>query len=174
MNKRAQTGPAVEALRVRRASIADLDVIEHNINSVCKEDIFLVSSFFVMPKHWRRILSSGGELNNDLIVVADVDGRVVGHGRMFSLADTSAHVADLGMAIIAGFRNLHIGSRMIAYMLDWARQKRLHKITLGVLASNARAIHVYEKFGFVVEGVLAQQHRIGEQIIDKILMARFL
>lgn len=162
------------APRIRKATTADLDTIERNINAVCREGIYLVPSQFTIPERWRKILAAGGELDNDLIVVAEVDGRVVGHGRMFTTDGTSAHVADLGMALIAEFRDQGIGSRMIAYMLDWAGQKGLRKVTLGVFASNARAIHVYEKFGFTVEGVLRQQHRIGEEYVDEILMARFL
>ena len=51
---------------------------------------------------------------------------------------------------------------MIAHMLDWARQKELRKVTLGVFASNKRAIHVYEKFGSAVEGVLAEQQYVDD------------
>jgi len=36
------------ALRIRQATIADLDVIERNINAVCNEGIYLVPSYFVM------------------------------------------------------------------------------------------------------------------------------
>jgi len=164
----------VSALHIRKAIVADRDAIERNINAVCREGIYLVPSRFVMPPRWRKILAAGGELDNDLIVVAEVDGRVVGHGRMFTTPGTSAHVAELGMAIIAEFRDQGTGSQIVSYMLDWARQKELRKVTLGVFASNKRAIHVYEKFGFTVEGVLTQQHRVDEQYVDEIMMARFL
>ena len=172
VDKPASSGREYSSLH--KATIADLDAIERNINAVCREGIYLVPFRFTMPERWRKILTAGGELDNALIVVAEVDGRVVGHGRMFTTAGTSAHVADLGMALIAEFRDKGIGSQMIAYMLDWARQKGLRKATLGVFATNKRAIHVYEKFGFTVEGVLTQQHRIGGQYVDEILMARFL
>jgi len=159
---------------IRKATTADRDAIELNINAVCKEGIYLVPSHFIMPERWRKILAAGGELDNDLITVAEVGDQVVGHGRMFTMPGTSAHVADLGMAIIARYRNQGIGSQMLAYLLDWARRKGLHKVTLGVFANNKRAIHIYEKIGFTVEGVLRQQHRIGGHYVDEILMARFL
>ena len=172
VDKPASSGREYSSLH--KATIADLDAIERNINAVCKEGIYLVTSRFVMPPRWRRILAAGGELDNGLIIVAEVEGRVVGHGRTFTTAGTCAHVADLGMALIAEFRDQGIGSQMVAYMLDWARQTGLRKVTLGVFASNERAIHVYQKFGFTVEGVLAQQHRIVEQYVDEIMLARFL
>jgi len=164
----------VGALHIRKASIVDLGAIERNISAVCEEGMYLVPSRFVMPERWRKILVAGGELGNDLIAVAEVDDRVVGHGRMFTTSGTSAHVADLGMALIIEYRNRGIGTQMITYLLDWTRCKGLHKITLGVFASNRQAIHVYEKFGFTVEGVLKEQHRIAGKYVDEILMARFL
>jgi RimJ/RimL family protein N-acetyltransferase len=159
---------------IRKATSADRDVIEHNINTVCREGIYLVPSHFSVPPRWRNILAAGGELDNDLIIVAEVNGHIVGHGRAFTTPGTCAHVVDLGMALIAEFRDQGIGSRMIAHMLDWARQKGLRKVTLGVFATNERAIHVYEKFGFTVEGMLKEQHRIGDRYVDEILMAKLL
>lgn len=174
VDKEDQTVPGFCTLCICKATVADLRVIEHNVDTVCREGIYLVPSRFILPQSWRKILVAGGELDNDLIIVAEVKGRVVGHGRMFTTAGTSAHVADLGMALIPGFRDQGIGSRMVTYMLHWARQKGLRKVTLGVFASNKRAIHVYEKFGFAVEGVLAEQHDVDGQYVDELLMAKFL
>ena len=50
----------------------------------------------------------------------------------------------------------------------------MEKWPLGVFASNKRAIHGYEKFGFAVEGVLAEQHDVDGQYVDELLMAKFL
>ncbi len=48
-----------------------------------------------------------------------------------------------------------IGSFAVNAMLDHAfRNLNLHRVELRALTTNARAIHVYEKAGFVKEGVL--------------------
>lgn len=48
-----------------------------------------------------------------------------------------------------------MGSFAVSAMLDHAfRNLNLHRVELRVLPTNARAIHVYEKAGFVKEGVL--------------------
>jgi RimJ/RimL family protein N-acetyltransferase len=127
-----------------------------------------------MPPRWRAILSAGGERDRNLIIVAAAEGAIVGHGRAFTTAGTCAHVADLALALIAEYRDRGIGSRMMAYMIDWARAQGLRKLTLGVFATNARARHVYEKFGFGVEGMLSAQHLIRGAYLDEILMAKFL
>ncbi len=66
--------------RIRKATTADCDAIERNVNAVCQEGIYLVPSRFVTPPIWRKILAVGGELDDDLIVVAEVNTRVVGQG----------------------------------------------------------------------------------------------
>ena len=59
----------------------------------------------------------------------------------------------LGMSVHQVERNRGIGSALMAYAIDWARASGvLTRIELYVYASNARAIHLYEKFGFQLEG----------------------
>ena len=49
----------------------------------------------------------------------------------------------------------------------------LRKVSLGVFPDNERAIAVYERRGFVREGVRRQQYRSGDEFRDEVLMAWF-
>lgn len=50
-------------------------------------------------------------------------------------------------------RDCGIGTCIIEVVLDWARENPvIEGVGLGVVDSNARAIHVYEKLGFKEEG----------------------
>jgi len=50
-------------------------------------------------------------------------------------------------------------------------QLGLHRVSLQVYAFNPRARHVYEKVGFIVEGVLREELRYSGQWIDAIMMS---
>jgi ribosomal-protein-alanine N-acetyltransferase len=50
-------------------------------------------------------------------------------------------------------RNKGIGTGLLQYMIDQGQKDGLCAYTLEVRVSNARAIHVYEKLGFVSEGI---------------------
>jgi RimJ/RimL family protein N-acetyltransferase len=50
-------------------------------------------------------------------------------------------------------------------------QLSLHRISLDVHAFNPRARRVYEKVGFVAEGVLREEHRWADQRIDVTIMS---
>ena len=59
------------------------------------------------------------------------------------------------------------GSRMEALALDYAFEElRLYKLYCEVLAFNAPVIKLHKKFGFIVEGVLREQHKHDGEFTD--------
>lgn len=105
-------------------------------------------------------------------VVAVVGGEVVGwcdirrHSR-----PTAAHRGTLGMGIIPGYRDKGLGTRLISATLEAARELGLHRVELDVHADNPRAIALYEKVGFVREGIARDAVKIDGRFIDAIQMA---
>lgn len=59
------------------------------------------------------------------------------------------------------------GSRMEFLALDYAfGPLGLHKLECEVLAFNSAVIGLHQKFGFLVEGVLRQHHKVGDEFVD--------
>ena len=89
----------------------------------------------------------------DHYLVAETGGRVVGTLSIHRRKDRLAHVAGLGMAVHDDYHNQGIGTALMEAAMDlvdnWINLKRLE---LDVFTDNQRAIHLYEKFGFVIEG----------------------
>jgi RimJ/RimL family protein N-acetyltransferase len=59
------------------------------------------------------------------------------------------------------------------YTLKWCQSHNLHKLCLTVFASNEIAKGLYEKAGFVIEGVQKDQVYIDNSFDDEIFMAYF-
>jgi RimJ/RimL family protein N-acetyltransferase len=80
--------------------------------------------------------------------------------------------AELGIRIGAeGERGQGIGGRAVALVLDYAwNSLNLHRVSLTVLAHNARAIASYKAAGFVTEGVLKQAAYIDGKWCDMAIM----
>jgi putative acetyltransferase len=80
--------------------------------------------------------------------------------------DRLAHVAGLGMAVYDDYLDQGIGTALMAAAMDMADNwLNLKRVELDVYVDNKRAIHLYEKFGFVIEGTLkAQAFRDGEYV----------
>jgi ribosomal protein S18 acetylase RimI-like enzyme len=107
-------------------------------------------------------------------LVAELDGAVVGYARLGhpTPLPASAHVLELqGLAVASGVRGRGIGSALLAAAIAAARERGAERLTLRVLGTNPRAQALYERNGFVVEGVLRGEFRIAGRRVDDVLMA---
>src|SRR5687767_7702061 len=109
-----------------------------------------------------------------LTMVAEADGEVVGNVLVsVDRGVATEHIGVLSITIADGWRDVGIGSELVAAAQDWARERGLRKLSLGVFPDNDRAVAVYEKRGFVREGLRRQQFRSGDVYRDEVLMAWF-
>ena len=82
-----------------------------------------------------------------------------------------AHSGHLGMGIIPSYRGQGLGRRLIEATLQAARDAGIERVELSVHADNSRAIALYEKVGFVREGLARRSVRIDGRYKDAIHMA---
>ena len=87
-------------------------------------------------------------------LVAVVGGRVVGNlGLHQNQNPRRRDVASFGMAVHDDFHNRGVGSALMAAMIELADGwLGVRRIEMEVWTDNLAAIHLYEKFGFVIEG----------------------
>src|SRR5581483_3020682 len=104
-----------------------------------------------------------------LVVVAD--GRAIGDVNLFQI-ETRNRNALIGIGIWRPQDcDRGYGTDAMRTMLRWAfGHLNLHRVELSVDAENARAIHVYEKLGFVREGMRREQHYDGGRYHDELIM----
>ena len=82
---------------------------------------------------------------------------------------------EIGMAVAKDRRGQGLGSALLAYAIEWAREQGLHKLCLQVFPHNDGAIGLYRKFGFVEEGRLVRQiRRSSGELWDTIQMGLLL
>ncbi len=87
------------------------------------------------------------------LLVAEVDGRVVGEGALTLYRKRRNHVGSLGMAVDESFQGRGVGTALMTALMDLADNwYNLRRVELLVYADNARAIYLYQKFGFTIEG----------------------
>ena len=108
-----------------------------------------------------------------LFVLEDDEGRVVGclglhrHG--------ARGVASLGMCIVADARGRGGGRMLMDAALDWLRDSDMHKVDLEVWPDNERAISLYERYGFEVEGTRRDHYlRQDGSLRSSVIMAKLL
>jgi len=84
------------------------------------------------------------------------------------------HTAVLAMGLIASFRGRGAGPRMLTMALDKARAIGLERVELEVYVSNAKAIELYRKFGFDLEGTKRRARKLDGVYDDNLVMAKLL
>jgi RimJ/RimL family protein N-acetyltransferase len=107
-------------------------------------------------------------------LVAEVGGKAVAVSEIGRRSGYEAHVGVIGIAIKSGFRDLGIGTEMMKTLIRQARKWGLKVLTLTVFASNSRAIHVYEKIGFVQTGRVPKKIFKDDKYTDEIVMTKLL
>lgn len=82
-----------------------------------------------------------------------------------------AHCGSLGMGLLPAYRGQGLGRRLIEAAIAKAREAGMVRVEFGVHADNARAIRLYEKVGFVREGVSRDAFCVDGRYTDVINMA---
>ncbi len=121
----------------------------------------------------RRAIRAQRWSRDTVVVVAEAtEGRIV--GRLSLVRDehpAAPHVADLGIMVAREARGHGVGTALIAAAVAWARAAAIAKLELHVLPHNVAAIALYERCGFVAEGVRAGRFLRDGRAVDALLMA---
>jgi ribosomal protein S18 acetylase RimI-like enzyme len=140
------------------------------LDSVARERRFL-GALEAPPMEKVQTFVSGVVKSGHAQFVAEEDGRIVGWCDALP-GDASAgasHIARLGMGVLREFRGHGLGRKLIETTIAKVREQRLEKIELSVYSSNAGAIALYRKLGFVEEG-RKKRGRIVDGICDDVIL----
>lgn len=108
-----------------------------------------------------------------LHLAAVIDGKVIGAAGLTRLENRRSHVGTIGMAVHDAFAGRGAGGALMAALLEVAdRWMGLRRVELTVYADNARAIGLYERFGFVREGLHREFALRDGALADALAMAR--
>lgn len=121
----------------------------------------------------KRIESLGADAST--ILVAEIDESLVGY--MMVIAGTTnrnKHSAYIVIGISEAFRGQGVGKALFKSLNDWSIQNKLHRVELTVMSNNTAAIVLYEKAGFIKEGVKKDSLFVNGQYVDEYYMAKLL
>lgn len=165
---------AAPAIAYRRAVPADAEAFAQLMS-----DEAVYSALLQMPyptaELWRQRLESWGNEQDRLHLVAVADGVVVGSCGVHPVYPTPRrrHCATLGISVALPWQRRGIGTELMRRALDWAdRWAGYLRLELNVYADNERAIALYERFGFEVEGTFRAHALRDGEYVDSLAMAR--
>lgn len=95
-----------------------------------------------------------GNISNSIPLVAEYNKKIVGYAVIYKYPHQRRKgIGDLGIYLHQDFHNVGLGTAMTKRVLRLAKKEKMHRIALTVVAENNVALHLYENFGFQIEGV---------------------
>jgi len=163
-------------ITIRRATPKDAAAYAHFMGH---PDVFasLMQMPFTDEEIWRSRLAEGCAAGKtDLPLAAELNGQVVGSAGLHPVgaAIRRRHVLTLGISVAPEAQGQGVGSALMAAMCDYADNWiGALRMELTVYVDNARAIALYRKFGFEIEGTFRGYAMRGGEYVDAHAMARF-
>ena len=140
---------------VRRGTVDDAASVEFVWAEVAAEGEWIGTELPLRPGWQDRYREAIGSPDTVWFVAESDPDDVVGG----IFVHDQGGLAHLGMAILDGHRDQGLGRQLLDAAVQWARDKRCHKMTLEVWPHNERARRLYERAGFVAEGHLHRHYR---------------
>jgi len=123
----------------------------------------------------KRIITLYLSDNRKIFLVAEYMDEIIGVVTLSgSFRRKILHKGELGISVRKPFWGKGIGSALMRECLGVAKERGFKKIQLEVIADNHRAISLYKKFGFEIEGIKKKAVLIDEQYFDLLVMGKWL
>jgi putative acetyltransferase len=95
-----------------------------------------------------------GNMPNLIPLVAEYNKKIVGYAVIYKYPHQRRKgIGDLAIYLHQDFQKAGLGTAMTEKLLALAKEGKMHKIELTVVADNQIAKNLYQKFGFKTEGV---------------------
>jgi len=165
----------MEKITIRRSQVSDAAAMARLMSH---PEVFsgLLQLPYPSEELWRaRLQDNAAPGKTDLSLVAEVQGTVVGSAGLHPAGASlrRRHAMGMGISVAAEAQGQGVGRALMAALLDYADNwGQVLRTELTVYADNARAIRLYEHFGFQREGLMRAYALRNGAFVDTLAMAR--
>ena len=158
-------------VEIRPITADDIEGFRHAVDVVARERKYL--AFLEAPplaSAREFVLENIAKGNPQFVAIAE--GGVVGWCDVVRLSrPIHSHAGVLGMGLLPDYRGRGYGRRLVEATLHAAVLAGFSRVELTVHADNPRAIALYERVGFIREGIKRRAMCIDGRFGDVIMMA---
>lgn len=165
-------------LKIREAIIEDSEsIIAYLKNIIIESDnlTFERGEFNPTIETEKQFIKDINQSSSQCFFVSLIGTKIVGN---LSIIITNRirlkHSGDLSITVSKEYWNQGIGSSLMIEFIQWLDKTDLTKINLKVREDNIHAIKLYEKFGFIKEGVITRDFYIDGQYYNSICMGKLV
>jgi len=118
------------------------------------------------------LLRDSRNAENKIMILAFVGDEIIGclHFTGGARARTK-HSGEFGVSVLRAYWDQGIGTALVEALIHWVKASEIiRKLNLRVRSDNERAVRVYEKLGFIQEGLITREFYISGLFYDSIHM----
>ncbi|MFB5266456.1 GNAT family N-acetyltransferase [Paenibacillus enshidis] len=129
---------------------------------------------FIDVPGFEQLIKTDTEKPRNLFLVAEVGDRIIGFSRCEGNdLKRFSHKVEFGVCVLKDYWGYGIGKNLLQESIGWADSTGIQKMTLNVLETNDKAISLYQKLGFEMEGVLKNDKLLaGGRFYNTVVMGR--
>lgn len=121
----------------------------------------------------KNIISGFINTQNSNIFVAEINNELVGHLTVIGgNANRIRHRAHIVIGILNNFIGQGIGRKLFEQLEQWRPTTSLSRLELTVMVHNERALALYKRMGFEIEGIKKRSIKIDDQYVDEYYMGK--
>ena len=167
-------------LLIREAELKDAAELVAFLNRVSLETDFTSldgDGILLTSEEMEIFLNKQASSDNQITLLAFLNDKIAGIVNI--TADQRKrvrHIGDLFIVIGKRYWNNGLGSLLLEEVIEWAQASSvLRRLQLTVQTRNQAAVHLYQKYGFAIEGRQERGAYIEEgEFIDVYLMGRLI
>ncbi|MFL0247359.1 GNAT family N-acetyltransferase [Candidatus Clostridium stratigraminis] len=153
-------------LILRTAEVQDSERIINLLKKIDEETTFMLrepGEFQLSLEQEEKILQDMLASKTSTLIAAEFEGKIIGTcGINGNTRKRISHIASLGIAIEKEYWSQGIGRKLMEAGIKWAKVSGITRLTLEVDTDNYKALSLYLKLGFEIEGT----HRNDKRLAD--------
>ena len=161
---------------MREARVEDADRLHAFYKLVTSETEYLITcpDEVLSPSEERALIRIYQNLFNRLYLVVFRGSEILATLKIAGARrKRMAHSGELSIVVKKAYWGQGIGKKLMETGLSWAKGV-LERVELNVVDSNERAIALYEKLGFKLEGIKKKAVKLSDGYHDIYMMAKLL
>jgi RimJ/RimL family protein N-acetyltransferase len=163
---------------IRNAVDDDANKILDFLKDVFSETDFLditADEFFRTEKQQRDLIRFYNVSQNSIMLLAVKGDNIAGILTLTGkIGIKMFHRATLGLALKKKYWGMGIAHTLMSTALEVSLRSSLIKLELEVVTVNARAVKLYKKFGFSVDGIIKYAKIYDGKVYDHYIMSKIL
>ena len=162
-------------LIIREAQKTDAQAMVDYVEHVVGETDFLTfgpGEFGITASQEEAYIEKIQQSDNSLILVAVIEGDIVGILNFAGAARSRVHhQGEMGITVLREYWGLGVGTHLIENLVTWAKAGGIiRKINLRTREDNHRAIALYKRLGFTVQGTMTREFYVSGKFYNSLSM----